>query len=83
MKRRVVVLLALAAVTLTSVAAPAFAAMQQLFDDLYPKGRVARTVAGIRFSFRVPEDKGAARWMNGTIARAGDTPARPAAPLPH
>lgn len=67
-RRRLVALIA--ALVVIVVAAPAFATMQQLF----PKGRVTRTVDGIRFSFRVPENKGDARWMNGPIERPGDTP---------
>jgi hypothetical protein len=77
-RRRLVALIAALVVIL--VAASAFATLQQLFKEFDPlnelnsQGRVTRTVDGVRFSFRVPENKGDARWMNGPIEPAGDKP---------
>jgi hypothetical protein len=65
-----------AALVVIVLAASAFATVRQLFrEDLLKEqsrqGRVTRTVAGVRFSFRVPRIRGRYPWANGPIERIG------------
>jgi hypothetical protein len=64
-----------AALVVIVLATSAFATVQQLFTGWTPfeeqqaQGRVTRTVAGVRFSFRVPRFGGDHAWTNGPIER--------------
>jgi hypothetical protein len=66
-----------AALVVIVLATSALATVQQLFTGWTPfeeqqaQGRVARTVAGVRFSFRVPRFGGDHAWTNGPIERMG------------
>lgn len=70
----------LAALVVIALATSAFATVQQLFTGRGPlqeqqsQGRVMRTVAGVRFSFRVPRIGGDYAWANGPIERIGKNP---------
>jgi hypothetical protein len=69
-----------AALVVIVLATSAFATVQQLFTGWTPfeeqqaQGRVTRTVAGVRFSFRVPRFGGDHAWSNGPIERIGNNP---------
>jgi hypothetical protein len=78
-RRRIGVAL-VAALVVIVLATSAFATVQQLFTGRTPfeeqqaQGRVTRTVAGVRFSFRVPRFGGDHAWTNGPIERIGNNP---------
>jgi hypothetical protein len=80
LRRRRIGVALVAALVVIVLATSAFATVQQLFTGWTPfeeqqaQGRVTRTVAGVRFSFRVPEFGGDHAWTNGPIERIGNNP---------
>jgi hypothetical protein len=80
LRRRRIGVALVAALVVIVLATSAFATVQQLFTGPTPfeeqqaQGRVTRTVAGVRFSFRVPQFGGDRAWTNGPIERIGNNP---------
>ena len=69
-RRRIAFAVAATVIVIVGTAS-AYATVRELFDVVYPGGRVTRNVDGVRFSLRVPRNVGDARWENGPIARTG------------